>query len=142
MISAPPGPTKPDAGVMVPRPATIPVTAPSTDGLPNFSHSIIIQAIAPAEADMCVTNIAIPASPLAARAEPALKPNQPTHSIPAPVTVMVKLCGGIAWFGKPRRLPMTSAATSAPTPAVMCTTVPPAKSNKPIWPSQPPPHTQ
>ena len=28
------GPTKPDAGVMVPRPATMPVTTPNIDGLP------------------------------------------------------------------------------------------------------------
>ena len=33
-ISAPPGPTKPEAGVMVARPATMPVTPPRTLGLP------------------------------------------------------------------------------------------------------------
>ena len=31
---APIGPAKPEAGVMVPRPATMPVTMPSTEGLP------------------------------------------------------------------------------------------------------------
>ena len=35
---------------------------------------------------MCVTAKAIPARPLAALAEPALKPNQPTHSREAPIT--------------------------------------------------------
>ena len=34
-----------------------------------------------------VTNIAMPAVPLAPTAEPALKPNQPTHSRLAPITV-------------------------------------------------------
>jgi hypothetical protein len=34
------------------------------------------------------------------------------------------------------------AATSAETPALMCTTVPPAKSSTPLVMSQPPPHTQ
>ena len=45
---------------------------------------------------MCVTSSAMPAVPSAASALPALKPNQPTHSMQAPVTVMVMLCGGIA----------------------------------------------
>ena len=90
-MSAPPGPINPEAGVMVPKPATIPVTAPNTLGLPNFFHSIAAQVKAPAEAEICVTNIAIAASPFAANALPPLKPNQPTQSKPAPVTVMVKL---------------------------------------------------
>ena len=34
ITSAPSGPTNPDAGVIVPSPATMPVTMPSTDGLP------------------------------------------------------------------------------------------------------------
>ena len=43
---------------------------------------------------------------------------------------------------KPRRGPISTAATSAATAAVICTTVPPAKSCKPISPNQPPPQTQ
>ena len=31
----------------------------------------------------------------------ALKPNQPTHNIPAPATVRVRLCGGMATAPKP-----------------------------------------
>ena len=91
---------------------------------------------------MCVTSIAMPAAPSAASALPALKPNQPTHSMQAPVTVMVMLCGGIAVSGKPRRRPSTSAQTSAAMPAFRCTTVPPAKSITPIFCSQPSPQTQ
>jgi hypothetical protein len=34
--NAPAGPTKPDAGVIVPKPATIPVTVPNAVGLPNL----------------------------------------------------------------------------------------------------------
>ena len=34
-------------------------------------------------------------TPLASRLEPALKPNQPTHSSEAPIIVMVSECGGI-----------------------------------------------
>ena len=33
--------------------------------------------------------------PLASRFEPALKPNQPTHSSAAPIIVMVSECGAI-----------------------------------------------
>ena len=88
------------------------------------------------------TSIAMPAAPSAARALPALKPNQPTQSMQAPVTVNGRLWGGIAVVGKPRRLPSTKAATSAATPALICTTEPPAKSRNPRSPSQPPPHTQ
>ena len=55
---------------------------------------------------MCVTSIAMPAAPFAASALPALKPNQPTQSSDAPVTVIVRLCGGIAVRGNPLRLPM------------------------------------
>ena len=78
---------------MVPKPATMPVAMPSTLGLPNLNHSMLIQASDPAAAAMWVTSIAIPAAPFAANALPALNPNQPTQSIDAPVTVMVKLCG-------------------------------------------------
>src|SRR5262245_50075020 len=91
---------------------------------------------------MCVTSIAIAASPFAASALPPLKPNQPTHNIPAPATVNVMLCGNIGCDGKPRRGPIVSAAVNAATPAVKCTTMPPAKSSTPIDCSQPPPHTQ
>src|SRR5690348_15762520 len=103
----------------------MPVTAPSTLGLRNLIHSMHNQVKAPADADKCVTSIAIPALPSAANALPALNPYQPTHNIPAPVTVIVMLCGGMAVSGKPRRGPSTSAPTSAAAPAVICTTVPP-----------------
>ena len=39
ITKAPAGPTKPEAGVIVPSPATIPVTVPSAVGLPNLIHS-------------------------------------------------------------------------------------------------------
>src|SRR6188508_3219894 len=105
MTTAPIGPTKPDAGVIVPKPATIPVTMPRTLGLPNLIHSMAIQTVAPAAAAVCVTSIAMPALPLAASALPALKPNQPTHSNDAPETVIVRLSDGMDVFGNPVRLP-------------------------------------
>ena len=45
-----------------------------------------IQARAAAAVAICVTAIAMPARPVAPTAEPALKPNQPTHSRAAPIT--------------------------------------------------------
>ena len=39
-----------------------------------------------------------PAEPLASSAEPALKPNQPTHSRPVPISVIVSECGAISSF--------------------------------------------
>ena len=59
---------------------------PSTDGLPRVAHSANIQASAAAAVANWVTAIAMPALPLAPTAEPALKPNQPTHSSEAPIT--------------------------------------------------------
>ena len=132
------GPTKPQAGVIATSPATAPDAAPSTVGLPVLIHSVSIQPSVAAAAAKLVSTKALVASPLAARALPALKPNQPTQSRAAPITVNGRLCGGIgspvAW-----RRPMTSADASAETPEVMCTTVPPAKSSAPSPRSQPPP---
>ena len=39
------------------------------------------------------------ASPLAPSAEPALKPNQPNHRMPVPMSVQGRLCGGIGASG-------------------------------------------
>ncbi len=81
--------------MIVARPATMPVIAPRPLGLPNFIHSMAIQVTAPVAAEMCVTNMAIPALPSAASALPALNPNQPTQSMPAPVKLMVS-CGALS----------------------------------------------
>ncbi len=56
--------------------------------------------IAPAVA-VKVLIIASAAPPLASRFEPALKPNQPTHSIDAPTMVKVMLCGAMMSLPKP-----------------------------------------
>ena len=84
---------------MATRPATAPEITPRTLGLPLVAHSANIQASAAAAVANCVTAIAMPASPLAATALPALKPNQPTHSIDAPMIVKLRLCGGMAVTG-------------------------------------------
>src|SRR5262245_11007822 len=122
---------------MATSPATAPEQMPSTLGLPFTSHSVNIHPRAAAAVAICVTVIAMPARPSAATAEPALNPNQPTHSSEAPITVNVRLCGGMGSFPYPTRLPSASAAARPAMPALMCTTVPPAKSSCPLTASQP-----
>src|SRR5205823_2576750 len=107
---------KPEAGVIVARPATIPEATPSTLGLPLKSHSIPAQPRAAAAAEKCVAANALEASAPALTALPALKPNQPTHSKPVPIRLRTTLCGSIGSRGKPTRLPSVSAQTRADTP--------------------------
>src|SRR5438128_6691311 len=117
--------------------------APSTLGLPLCSQLIVSQVSAAIAAAVLVTTKAETARPLAASAEPELKPNQPNQSKAAPRTVIVASCGSIGSSSSPTRLPITIAATRAEKPDEMWTTVPPAKSSAPSVLSQPPvPQTQ
>src|SRR5512139_3995431 len=93
MIRPPPMPTQPQAGVMATRPAMEPDTTPSRLGFPLISHSANIQDSAAAAVAIRLLAKARVAVPPASSAEPALKPNQPTHSRDAPIMVMVRLCG-------------------------------------------------
>ena len=104
---------------MVARPAMVPVTVPIRLGLPKRTHSMTIQTSEAVAAEIWVTSIAMPALWSAARAEPALKPNQPTHSMAAPIMVMPGLCGGLTSPGNPLRPPSAMAMTRAETPAVV-----------------------
>src|SRR6185295_3478962 len=100
------GVTKPEAGVMATSPATAPDAAPSIVGLPDLNHSAIIQPSAAVDAAVCVAMKALEARPFAPRADPALNPNQPTHSIAAPMTANGRLWGGIGVLPCPTRLPI------------------------------------
>ena len=86
---APIKPTLPAAGVIATKPATAPDAAPNIDALPRISVSPMHHAntaAAVAEKVFMKANTAVlPAS----SAEPALKPNQPTHNIAAPTIVSV-----------------------------------------------------
>ena len=93
MMTAPVAFTKPVAGVITTRPATAPEQKPSTVGLPRVIHSSSGHTQhAMAVASVVVMN-ALAAMPSAATALPALKPYQPTHSMPVPTIVSVRLCG-------------------------------------------------
>ena len=80
---------------MATRPATAPEAPPSIDGLPLVIHSPNThEMVAQAVASSVLMKASAATSP-ASSAEPALKPNQPTHSIDAPIMVMVSECGAI-----------------------------------------------
>src|SRR5215472_7376087 len=99
MRSAGMGWTKPDAGVMATSPATAPEMAPRTLGLPLRIHSANIQPRVAAAAAKWVATKALDASPEAARALPALNPNQPTQRRQAPTQLSTTLCGFMASLG-------------------------------------------
>ncbi len=90
---APIRPTLPAAGVMATRPATAPEAAPSIEALPRIRASPRHQASTAAEVAVKVFMKARMAELPASSAEPALKPNQPTHSSEAPTMVSGRLCG-------------------------------------------------
>src|SRR5262245_23722591 len=131
MANAPGIPTLPAAGVIATSPATAPEAAPSIEGLPLMNHSANVHDNTAQAVARYVLMKASDADALASSAEPALNPNQPNHRSAAPTIVSVRLCGVMASRPNPIRLPSTKAPTRPATPALMCTTVPPAKSSAP-----------
>src|SRR5215469_14757346 len=97
-------------------------------GLPLMMYSIIAHVNDATAVASVVVVKAFAATTSAATALPALKPYQPTHSIPVPTMQSTMLCGGIGSLPKPSRLPRIKHSTNADHPEDMCTTVPPAKS--------------
>src|SRR5262245_53683397 len=134
---APIGDTLPHAGVIATSPATAAVAPPSAVGLPRCRTSTTAQATTAAEAAVLVFMNARAASGLALSALPALNPNHPVHSSPAPTRQSGRLWGGIGSRPNPARLPRNSATTIAEKPLDMCTTSPPAKSMAPDLKSHP-----
>src|SRR5881396_1987903 len=102
---APLGRTKPHAGVVTTNPATAPEQNPRMLGLPLTSHSAMGQTKEATAVAIVVVVKALAATPSAATAEPALKPYQPTQSMPVPTMHNTMLCGAMFSFPKPRRLP-------------------------------------
>jgi hypothetical protein len=86
-------PTNPAAGVMATKPATAPEAAPNIEGLPLITHSPTVHDTTAAAVANKVLRNANAAEPFASNAEPALKPNQPTHNKVAPTIVNVSECG-------------------------------------------------
>src|ERR1700684_2758256 len=88
-----PGVTYPAAGVIATSPATAPAVAPTTLGTPLCAHEIVSRVSPATAAAVFVLTNALVASPLAASALPALKPNQPNHRSAQPRTTIGMSCG-------------------------------------------------
>src|SRR5947207_1830407 len=132
------GPTKPLAGVITTSPHTAPVAVARALGRPFCSQLSAIQVRAAAAAAVLVVTNALTARGEAAKALPALKPNQPNQSRAAPRMVSGTLLASVASpFLKPIRFPTIMAAARAANPELAWTTVPPAKSSAPSLCSHP-----
>ena len=84
---------------MATRPATAPDAMPSMEGLPFMIHSTNSQDMVAAAVATIVLTKARAVTPFDSRFDPALNPNQPTHSSEAPIMVMVSEWGGIGSRG-------------------------------------------
>src|SRR5688572_19008940 len=84
---------KPAAGVTATRPTTIAVAPPTAVAFPNLKKSSSDQTVSVAAGASIVVTKARLAIGLAASALPALKPNQPNQSNPAPSRTSGTLCG-------------------------------------------------
>ena len=129
---------------MATSPATAPDAAPMVVAFPCLIHSGMIQPRTAAAVARCVATKALPARPPEVSALPALNPNHPNQRMAAPNTTNGTLCGTNACWPYPLRFPRYNTQARAATPALMWTTVPPAKSMAPRCdvPRNPPPHTQ
>src|SRR3989442_1580494 len=96
MIRAATGGTYPAAGVTAARPAIAPVRAPVALGFPSFHQFTPIHVRRPKAPPSIVFTNAYAATPFAARALPALNPNQPNQRSPAPRATNGMLWGGVA----------------------------------------------
>src|SRR5438876_9693284 len=119
-------------------PATAPVNAPTRLGLPLRAHVMNIHVHIAIEPAMSVFTKAWAAIPFAASADPALKPNQPNHSRPVPRATKATLWGSVCSPGRYLRAPTTHTEARAANPALVCTTIPPAKSRAPHLARNPP----
>src|ERR1700722_10808057 len=115
-------------GVMATSPATMPDAAPSVVACPSRIRSTSSQASMAVAVAIVVVMKVLPAEPFELVADPALNPNQPNHSNPAPSITHGRLCGRNSVCGQPFRLPSTIARARPATPELMWTAVPPAKS--------------
>src|SRR6056297_131353 len=133
------------------RPASAPLSTMVRSGFLYMTCVRISAVTAPAAAAMLVlakmrlTSETSPTVPIAS-CEPPLKPNQPSHRMNVPRVASARLDPGIGFTRPslylPRRGPSTITPARAAQPPTECTTVEPAKSEKPISDSQPPPHCQ
>ena len=116
---APNGSTEEHAGVIATKPATTPDAAPKLVAWPSRIFSTVSQANIAAPVATNVFRKVMPAAAFDATAEPALNPNHPNQSNPAPTITKVRLCGLNGSRPKPARLPITSTAARPAIPALI-----------------------
>ena len=104
------------------------------DGTRDTGEITLGSALVSSDDTFVVTMIVAKSTPTAAIVLPALNPNHPNQRIAAPSTTYGTLPGSRPGL---RRFLTNIAAATAATPALMCTTVPPAKSRVPSLNSQP-----
>ena len=136
---------------MATRPAREAFKHIETSGLPYFTQvRIMVTTVAMAGAMVVVTKME-PSSSTEVAAAP-LKPYQPSHRMKTPSAPIGRLCPGnaftfvtlpvLSFTNLPIRGPSIAAPIRAEIPPTMWMQLEPAKSWKPIWESQPPPHVQ
>ncbi len=111
-------------------------------GFPELHHEMASHVHIATDAAMSVLTKACAATALAASAEPPLKPNQPNHNNPVPRPTKATLCGTVFSPGANFLDPTTNTDASAANPALVWTTIPPAKSSTPHFMRKPPPQIQ
>src|SRR4051812_46892256 len=119
MMTEPVTSTNPQAGVITTSPATAPEQKPRMLGLPRNTYSAIAHTNDATAVAIVVVVKAFAAMTSEATALPALKPYQPTQSIPVPTIQRTMLCGGMGSLPKPRRLPRIMHRISADHPEDM-----------------------
>src|SRR5579863_1287115 len=138
MITAVDGETYPAAGVIVTNPATAPVSNPKNFGFFSLNHATSIHVTAANEGATSVFKNAVAVTESTRISLPALNPYHPNHSRPVPSATRGILCGPRS---RTLRFPTYSTDASAAIPAMLWTTIPPAKSFTPHCCSTPPPQT-
>src|SRR5580693_4809493 len=128
------GDTNAQGAVIATRPASIPLHAMVTSGLPNIKYQTSMAAAEPATAARLVfTATTEMRRSVAPSVEPGLNPIQPNSRMNVPVTTYTMLCAGNARIFPPgpylpRRGPRIIARAMAQKPPTAWTTVDPAKS--------------
>jgi len=126
----------PAAGVIVASPATAPVRRPRNLGLRVVIQSIASHAMPAKLAARSVFTNATAVTLSTRNSLPALKPYHPNQSSPVPRATRGIECGPRSTI---LRRPTYSTDASAAMPAMLCTTMPPAKSSTPQCAMMPPP---
>src|SRR5713101_1217026 len=102
-----------------------------------YAQNIAVNPAAHAARVVLVATRPMPSKSIADSVLPGLKPYQPNHRISPPETAIVKSCGSMGappsrLNVRPKRGPRTMEPARAMNPPMVCTTVDPAKSWKPM----------